>query len=97
MLKTISRATQQTQRANKTQSVRRVVAVGYASSEEAQRLLESVNFIDESLADVMFSLCTLKLQHNGLLELPHVKEALRPFSEKYSISPIESIQFTVLQ
>lgn len=101
MLKTISRATQQnwqrlnvdgngklTQRANKTQSVRRVVAVGYASSEEAQRLLESVNFIDESLADVMFSLCTLKLQHNGLLELPHVKEALRPFSEKYSILPL---------
>ena len=102
MLKTISKATQQnwqrlnvdgngklTQRANKTQSVRRVVAVGYASSEEAQRLFDSVSHIDEPLGDVMFTLCSLKLQYFGLLQMSHVKEALQPFSEKYRILSLE--------
>ena len=102
MLKTISKATQQnwqrlnvdghgklTRRANKTQSMRRVVASGYVSSEKARQLLEVVSVVNEPLPDVMFSLCILLLQHVGILEKPHVKESIRPFSEKYKLLPLE--------
>ena len=103
MLKTISKATKQNwqrlnvndndndklaHRANKTQSMRRVVAVGYASSEKAQQLLQSVSAVREPLSDVMFSLCLLKLQHSGLLQMPHVKASMQPFSDRYRLLPL---------
>lgn len=102
MLKTISKATQQnwqrlhtdgegklTRRANKTLSTRRVVASGYVSCEKAQQLLELVSNIDEPLPNIMLTLCSLLLQHVGILQRPHVKEALKPFFEKYKLLPIE--------
>ena len=101
MLKTISKATQLnwqrlhadvegrlTRRANKTQSKRRVTAVGYAPSQKALQLLESVSHIDEPLPDVMFSLCCLKLQHYSLLHQPHVEASLKPFVHQFRLLPL---------
>lgn len=67
-------------RANKTQSTRHVVAVGYAISDEAQRLLSLVSNAEWATDDLMFTLCVHCLRHHGLYNRPHVTRALSAFN-----------------
>lgn len=60
-------------RANKTQSLKRIVAFNYLNYEPANILLETILSLNSSIADIIYSLCLAYLKHAGILKKNNVK------------------------
>lgn len=62
-----------TRRANKTQSMKRVVASNYLNYAPANKLLDSLLTANQPIEDVMYSLCTSYLKDSGIIEKDNVR------------------------
>ena len=62
-----------TRRANKTCSMKRVVASNYLNYAPAYKLLESLLTANQPIEDIMYSLCTSYLKDSGIIEKENVR------------------------
>ncbi len=74
-----------TKRANKTQSVKRVVASNYIDYNPANQLLEVLSTSIFSIEDIMYSLCIAYLKHNKILQKKNVEKFISTYSEYSNI------------
>ncbi len=69
-----------TKRANKTLSVKKIVASNYIEYTPASKLLQLLPIMSFSTEDIMYSLCIAYLKHNEILQKENVKKFISPFS-----------------
>lgn len=70
-----------TKRANKTLSVKKIVASNYIEYTPANKLLQILPIMSFSTEDIMYSLCIAYLKHIGILQKENVKKFISPFSD----------------
>lgn len=68
-----------TQRANKTQSKKRIIAANYLNDSKANMLLRNVLMVNSSVENIMYTLAYSALSQNGLLQKPHVQDFLQKY------------------
>ena len=68
-----------TKRANKTQSVKRIVASSYVNDADANMLLSAVSELNDSIESIMYSLIISLFTQKRIIHKPHVREFLKRY------------------
>lgn len=75
-----------TKRANKTQSKKRVIATNYLDYAPANQLLDIVLKIEESIENVMYSLCVSYLKHYNIFDKKNVQTFISQYAHYKQIA-----------
>lgn len=75
-------------RANKTLSVKKIIASSYAQSINAKQLLEIIMPVQAKIEDIIYTLCINKLHAANIEKLPHVQNSIEEYNN-YHVLPID--------